>query len=82
MEKTKIVFEKLKKIKYDCKEGIKLSDKLSDVFHDGSGKDIKKINRKLDKIDQKIKEGFKEAGFVNFILYPVTQMILGFKDLD
>ncbi len=80
MEKTKIVFEKLKKIKYDCKEGIKLSDKLSDVFHDGSGKDIKKINRKLDKIDQKIKEGFKEAGFVNFILYPVTQMILGFKE--
>ncbi|MHB1419679.1 MAG: motility associated factor glycosyltransferase family protein [Bacillota bacterium] len=80
IEKTKYVLEKLKRIKKDCKKGIELSDNLLNVFYNGSKIEIKKINRKLDRIDSKIKNTFESAAFINFILYPVTQMVLGFKE--
>lgn len=78
IEKTKQVLEKLKRIRKDCEDGINLSNQLHYAFCNGNN--IKKINRKLDKLDKKIKGVFEEAGFVNYILYPVTQMILGHRE--
>lgn len=75
--KEKHVLEKLVKIKSSCEEGVKLSNELIAVVNNGAKKKLKNINRKLDHIDNKIKAVFDEAAFVNYILYPVTQMILG-----
>ncbi|MFX4261968.1 motility associated factor glycosyltransferase family protein [Pelotomaculum propionicicum] len=74
------VLEELTNIKSECREGVKLADKLSRAFDHGLGKEIKRINRKLDKIDDKMKEVFVKSGFVNFILYPVTQVVLGSRE--
>lgn len=80
IEKTKDILEELINIKSDCREGVKLADRLAKAFHHGLDKKIKRINEKLNKIDNKIKKVFAKAAFVNFILYPVTQMVLGNKE--
>jgi hypothetical protein len=80
IEKTKEVLEKLIVIQGDCLEGVKLANQLSDAYNHGFDKEIKKTNRKLDKIDQRIKEVFAKAAFINFLLYPVTQMVMSSRE--
>ena len=80
IEKIKEMLKELINIKSDCREGIKLADKLSRAYDHSSGKEIIKTNRKLDKIDHKMKGVFAKAAFVNFILYPVTQLVLGSRE--
>ncbi|WP_051560452.1 motility associated factor glycosyltransferase family protein [Clostridium beijerinckii] len=64
-------------IKKDCKKAIDLSEKLNDYFEKGNKVDIIKINNKLDKIDDNLNKAFEEFAFVDFLLYPTTQYVLG-----
>lgn len=79
-EKIKEILDHLRELMDDCQNGKKLSRKLVNAYRKGDNQKIIKINKKLDQLDNKFMEVFNEAGFLNFILYPLTQMIMGYRD--
>lgn len=80
MDKFTETVSYLKSIRKDCKKAIDLSEELIKHFDIGNKIDIIKINKKLDHIDKKISKTFGEFAFVNFLLYPTTQYVLGNRE--
>lgn len=59
-----------------CFDGIKLTKQLQKCINSGKQSELKLLNKKLNKIDEKLNMSFKQASFINFILYPVIENIL------
>lgn len=73
-------YKKLYDLKEECIKAANLSEKLYDFFDGKTQNNIEDINKKLNKLDKKINKGFKDIGYVNFILYPMIQTVLSARE--